>query len=580
MSRSTAILVGALALVAGLASEHVRQVWLQPLWLPSLDLAIAWLLVGCGLVASVARPNQWAGRWLVVAGFLWIVGAPRQWFPDTGRTDAFFVLDDLNFMLVGWSDVVLAFIGLTYPGRGPATRRDAIAIAALVVAFAAQTLARTVLRLPDVTGSDLVDPALAGTLVGLADVARTFMLTIAGLLVLQRWLRLTGPGRRLLGPVLVASVVSTVVPLYGLWYPLSQFGLIDPINADISVPTFWFVNSLRALVPVAMLVGILRQHGTRGAIADAVASVGQVPSPGSLETALRRALHDPSLRVLRSDEAGRGFIDSDGRPSAHPSADGQRVVTLVPGETGPIAAIVHDRALAEDPTLIEAGVAVTHLVIDNERLTRELRLQLDAVRSSRGRIVAAGDAERRRIERDLHDGVQQRLLAMALALRRAAATVPANTPAATALNRGADEALGVVDDVRELARGIHPAILSEAGLAAALRALADRSPVPVDVDIDLDGDPAPSLASTAYFVASEALANVAKHAGATSARLHADRADRVLRIAVEDDGRGHADPRGAGLRGLEDRVAAIGGTFEVADRPEGGTVVRARIPVE
>ena len=150
---------------------------------------------------------------------------------------------------------------------------------------------------------------------------------------------------------------------------------------------------------------------------------------------------------------------------------------------------------------------------------------------------------------------------------------------ADALRRGADEALGVVTDVRELAQGIHPAALTEAGLAAALRSLAARSPVPVELDIDVDGDGDPTATATAYFVASEALANVVKHAGASSASIRALQRDGVIHIAVEDDGRGGADPEGAGLRGLEDRLAAVGGTLLVSDRPDGGTVVSAGIPV-
>ncbi len=254
------------------------------------------------------------------------------------------------------------------------------------------------------------------------------------------------------------------------------------------------------------------------------------------------------------------------------------VATLVPGADGPLAAIVHDRALAEDPALVAAGVNVTRLVIDNRRLSRRLQLQLDEVRASRTRIVEAGDAERRRIERDLHDGVQQRLLALALALRRAGASATADSAAAAALLRGADEALGVVGDVRELAQGIHPAVLTEAGLPAALRALVDRSPVPVDLELTLDGAASPTASEAAYFVASEALANVVKHASASSVRLVAAEGDGQVRISVEDDGRGGADPRGAGLRGLDDRLAAIGGTLSVTERSGGGTVVSATIP--
>jgi signal transduction histidine kinase len=245
-----------------------------------------------------------------------------------------------------------------------------------------------------------------------------------------------------------------------------------------------------------------------------------------------------------------------------------------------LAVLVHDPALDEDPGLVSAGVAVTRLAIDNERLGLEISRQLEEVRASRARIVAAGDAERRRIEQDLHDGVQQRLVALAIALRRAGGRVESDSEAGQALLRGAAEALVVVEEVRELARGIHPAVLTEAGLKPALQALADRSPVPVERDIDLPTEVNGTAAATAYFVASEALANVAKHAGATTIRLTAGTADGRLAIRIEDDGAGGADPSGSGLRGLADRVAASGGTFTVETGPDGGTRVSTVIPLD
>jgi signal transduction histidine kinase len=255
--------------------------------------------------------------------------------------------------------------------------------------------------------------------------------------------------------------------------------------------------------------------------------------------------------------------------------------TVTPVDTAGrrLAVLVHDPALDEDPGLVSSGVAVARLAIDNEQLGLEIGRQLEEVRASRSRIVAAGDAERRRIEQDLHDGVQQRLVALAISLRRAGGRAEGDTEAGRALLRGADEALMVVEDVRELARGIHPAVLTEAGLKPALEALADRSPVPVEREIDLPTDVNGTAAATAYFVASEALANIAKHAGATTVRLTARTADGRLTIRIDDDGAGGADASGSGLRGLADRVAASGGTFTVAEGPDGGTRVSTVIPL-
>jgi signal transduction histidine kinase len=328
-----------------------------------------------------------------------------------------------------------------------------------------------------------------------------------------------------------------------------------------------------------MLVGILRQRASRTAVAGVVATVGHRTTPGELEQALGQAVSDPTLRVLAWNESEGTFVAADGLAMMDPVAGTNLAMTPILAGDRLLGAIVHDPALLEDPTIMAAGASLTRLVLDNERLARELRGQLEEVRASRARIVEAGDLERRRIERDLHDGVQQRLLALALSMRRSAGLEPDDSRARAALVTGADEAVAVVEEVRELAQGIHPAVLSEAGLGPALGALADRSPVPVVLDLSLDGSMPPTVAATAYFVASEALANVVKHASASAAWIRAAEKPEELRITIEDDGRGGADPRGHGLRGLDDRLSAIGGSLVVRDGVDGGTVIEARIPV-
>ena len=576
MSRRTALAIAGALLAAGLASESVRQVWRQPLWLPVLDLAIGQTLVWCGLVAAVARPNQPAGRRLVLAGILWIVAPPRQWFSGMGITDDFQQVDAISFTLVGWSDVVLAFIALSFADRWPAGRRNRAMVVALVIAFSLQTAARFDARLPDLFGIGIPHTVL--TVVGVSDIARTATLAVAGVLIALRFRAASPAGRYLLGPVLVAGTVLCLVPLYGVWYPLSTFGLVAPIPESTSVPVFWATNAIRVLVPVGMLMGILRQRASRAAVAGVMATVGHQTSLGELERELGRALSDPTLRVVAWDAASATYADASGRTAADPRVESGGVLTPVRAGEQLLGAIIHDPALLEDPAGIAAGVVLTRLVLDNERLTRELRDQLEEVRASRTRIVEAGDAERRRIERDLHDGVQQRLLALALSLRRSAEGEPPDGRAGAALIRGATEALAVVEDVRELAQGIHPAVLTEAGLGAALGGLADRSPVPVEFDLDLDGTLPTDTAAAAYFVASEALANVVKHASASLVWIRAAEGPDEVRIWIEDDGRGGADPAGRGLQGLGDRLAAIGGTLTVHERPEGGTVVAAMIP--
>ena len=571
MRLATAAVVAVLAIAFGLLTEHLGHGWDQPAYIPILDLGIGWVLVGAGLVGAVARSSQPAGRRLVLAGFLWFVGTPAQ-------ADVH-VIGDLAFAFQGYFDLLLILVVLSFPGQWPARREERAILVALATGFAVQGLVRLVARGPDFTGSDILDSQLAHSLVAWADIARSVLFTIAGGLVVRRWLVSSNAMRRLIGPVAAAGAAVALAEAYRAYYPLTQLQLAPAIPDDVAVPVAWVLNVIRILVPLGILVGILRLRETRSAIAQAIADVGDAPSSLILRDALAGALRDPSLRILTWDEDAGGYRDESGRLTPLPLASATATVTPVETAGRRLAVLVHDPALDEDSALVSAGVAVTRFAIDNERLGVEIRRQLEEVRASRARIVEAGDAERRRIERDLHDGVQQRLVALAMALRRAGGNAGIESDAGQALRRGADEALVVVEEVRELARGIHPAVLTEAGLKPALQALADRSPIPVELDVDLGREINGTAAATAYFVASEALANVAKHAAASTIRLTAAADDGRLRMTVDDDGVGGADAAGSGLRGLADRVAASGGTFAVAAGPSGGTRVSALIPL-
>lgn len=219
---------------------------------------------------------------------------------------------------------------------------------------------------------------------------------------------------------------------------------------------------------------------------------------------------------------------------------------------------------------------------DEETRRREAveRARADAVEASRARILAAADDERRRLGRDLHDGAQQRLMTVAMRVGRGLRELDADPAAARRTLTGAvDEARATLADLRELAAGIHPSILTNRGLAAAIESLTSRAPLPVTVAIPDDRLPA-GVEATAYFAIAEALANVAKHAGATGAEVRTTLGDGTLRVEVRDDGRGGADPAGGGLRGLRDRVEALGGALAVGDDPAGGTLLVATLPVE
>jgi len=245
----------------------------------------------------------------------------------------------------------------------------------------------------------------------------------------------------------------------------------------------------------------------------------------------------------------------------------------------PVAALIHDPAL--DAGLVRAAGAAAGLAIANERLRAEVRAQLEEVRASRQRIVEAGDRERRRVERNLHDGAQQRLITLSLALGMLRDQSAADLAMRAALADACAELKQATAELREMARGIHPAILTEEGLPPAVESLADRSTVPVRVKSDLSTRLPEPVEATAYFVISESLANVAKYAHASGVHVTITTRDGFLRLEVSDDGIGGADPGiGSGLLGLEDRVSAVGGTLRVASPRGGGTRVLAEIPVD
>jgi signal transduction histidine kinase len=355
--------------------------------------------------------------------------------------------------------------------------------------------------------------------------------------------------------------------------------LPEPWSAVFSWSTF----AIRLLVPIGLLAGSLGLRRAGGPLVPLAVGLERVPSPSRLQAALAAALGDPDVRLLRANPDGARWSDADGRPAVAPVEDPTHAVTLLEHEGRPLAAIVHDPVLREDPTLVRSVMAVLRLAVENERLDGALQTQLEEVRASRARLVVAAEDERRRIERDLHDGAQQRLVAVTLAIQQArqAATDGAELPELEArLAAAADELKGAITDLRELARGIHPALLEDEGLPAAVTALARRASLPVATRFEQDRRLPRHIEATAYFLVAEALTNATRHANATRADVVIHDAGDRLEVAVEDDGVGGADPgRGSGLAGLADRVASVDGRLSVDSPAGGGTRILAEIPV-
>jgi signal transduction histidine kinase len=296
---------------------------------------------------------------------------------------------------------------------------------------------------------------------------------------------------------------------------------------------------------------------------------------------LAESLGDHSVAIAYWLPDREMFVDEVGRRVELPDPASGRAWTAVERDGRPVAAIVHDAALDTTSELVQAAAAASSLAIDNERLKADLRARVEELRVSRLRIVEATDAARRRIERDLHDGAQQQLVALALELRLLKARAKDRDDLVGLVDGLSERLANALAELRELARGIHPTILSDQGLAPAIEALAGRTPVPVSAAVEFDDRLPEPVEAAAYFLVAEALTNVVKYAEATAVEVSVRRENGALVVDVADDGRGGVDVgAGSGLRGLQDRLAAVDGAMDIDSPPGGGTRLRARIPTE
>jgi signal transduction histidine kinase len=263
-----------------------------------------------------------------------------------------------------------------------------------------------------------------------------------------------------------------------------------------------------------------------------------------------------------------------------PEPTSGRAVTTVDRDDEPVAVLVHDPSLLDQPELLDAVAATASMALENARLQSDLRARVDELAESRARVVQAEQSERQRLERNLHDGAQQRLVALSLDLGRLEHELGATDPdAQVRLVDARRQVAASLDELRDLARGLHPAVVSAHGLPVALEELAARATVPVDLVVDLDDRLPEPVEVAAYYVVSESLANVGKHARADSATVVVMRRRDRLVVEVTDDGVGGADTElGSGLRGLADRVEALGGQLRVWTPSGGGTRVLAEVP--
>jgi signal transduction histidine kinase len=429
----------------------------------------------------------------------------------------------------------LVHLHLSYPTGRVGSRLARAVIAAAYIDAAIEPLART----------DVVTLALS------AAVALTALRVFAGT---------SGPARKAGGPALCAALAFAAVLALGAVTRLT--------SGDAHVDAIlWAYDGVIACVAIVLLADLLRGRWSEAALTGLVVDLGTAGG-GTLRDKLARALGDPSLAIgYRVAETG-GFVDDAGRPLEVPRAGSRRAVTPLVDRGEEIAVLVHDEALLADRRLLESVAAAARMAVANAGLQAEARASAAELEASRRRIVEAADAQRRRIERELRAGAGRRLEGVASLL---AGAEPFRAVAAEL----ADARL----ELEEFARGVHPAALTEDGLMPALALLAERSAIPVDLKGSVARLPQPVEAAL-YFVCSEALANVAKHSSAAHVTIDARADGRWAGVVVADDGVGGADPSaGSGLRGLADRIEALGGTLRVVSQPGGGTRIGAEIPV-
>jgi signal transduction histidine kinase len=547
-------------LLAG-ASDHLSEPTLEAVLLNWLALPY----IVAGAIAWSRRPESRFGPLMVVAGFA-IFLSSLQW-----------ATAQLPFTVGMVFDLIPAAIFLHVFLAFPSGRLDRSVERAIVLTAYASAIGLQLVKmlLTSADGRNLLAVVEAGgAAVTVEDVELAVLsaLSLAGVAVLV--VRRRGLVRPL-RPAIALLVDSFAVGLVMVAVLLIAGAFGWPAFETIRRITFAVVG----IAPVAFLIGLLSARLSRSTLGVLLVQLRADHAPAGVREALAEALRDPSLTLAYwLPEFGR-WVDAEGRPVQLPPTDSDRATRLIDRDGAPMAALLHDPSLADEPELLDAVSAAAAIALDNERLHAELRARLEELRGSRQRVIEAGQEERQRLERDLHDGAQQRLIALSLELGRLERRLPDHPEAQGRLDQARREVAMSLEELRAVARGIHPAVVSGHGLAVALESLAARAPVPVCLMVELEDRVHERLEVAAYYVVCEGLANVAKHSHATAASVEVARRDGQVVVEVVDNGIGGADTeRGTGLRGLADRVEALGGRLRIWTPRGGGTRVRAELP--
>ena len=559
------VILGAFGL-AGLALATLTAAYGLAENVDSLKVALyEWMIIpytGAGLLVWRRRPDSRLGPLLIAGGL------------GTGLAGLQFAGAELPYTIGAAVDLlaipILLHAYLAFPDGRLRSRFERI----LVVVAYPTAVGIQLFRLTIGSSRNVLE---VGSLPDLDDRVRRWQLLLLGALLVGGFVALAMRRRQAGRPR--RHGIALVIELYGLALLLAAALLADaayygPHLVAIQRATWVVVG----LAPIVFLMGLLDARLARSDVGDLLIELRSDLAPAELQDALARTLRDPSLTLAYWLPDFGSYVDLGGRPVEVPSSDGRSATPIIRnGEH--MAALLHDQALDDEPEFLASVGAAAGIAVENARLQAELTARLEEVRGSRARVFEAGQQERKRLERNLHDGAQQRLVALSLELSLLDGELGEQSDARVRLDRARGEIAASLTELREIARGIHPAVVSGHGLEVALEQLTTLAPVPVRLTVAIEERLPEALEVAAYYIVCESLANIGKYARASSATVAVTRADDNVLIEVTDDGVGGADTeRGSGLRGLADRVEALDGRLRIWSPSGGGTRIRAEIP--
>lgn len=559
-------LIAAAGLIAPIYSVMLalRDSHVSALQLGLLEwISVPYILVG--LVAWFRRPESRLGILMIAGGFA--IGLSTLQFEGQNHLYTVGAVFDIL------PAALFLHVFLAFPDGCLRSRFERVLVGAAYTSAIGLQLTKMLLGAMEPNLLAVSDqPGAAGVVQKVQLLSLSAML-LAGVGVLAARQRHEGRSRRRPIALLIDSFALGLL-LAAILFVVADFEVFSSVFRPIQRAMLAVIG----LSPIVFLIGLLDARLARSAVGDLMIELRADLAPSDLQDALVRALRDPSLTLAYWLPDFQSYVDLDGQPVEVPDRDG-RATTLIGRNGAHVAALLHDRALDDERDLLDGVTAAAGIALENARLHAELRARLEELQGSRARVIAAGQRERQRLERNLHDGAQQRLIALSLELSLLEQRLRADPDAQVRLDQARAEIALSLEELRDVAHGIHPAVLSGHGLEVALESIVARAPLPVRLLIDLDGRLQEQLEVAAYYVVSESLANIGKHAEASSATVDVVRKNGQIVVEVVDDGIGGADTeRGTGLRGLADRVEALGGRLRVWTPTGGGTRVRAEIP--